>query len=107
MWKARVDKHLHIVRNQEELHQEELHLLTCEEIYKPHETPGYSKLSTFFWDNQTDSPTKITEYMSVIVLIWWMFWFIMAICACFDSLANVPVPYSIMGIVAFFYLIKV
>ena len=87
--------------------------------------PSTAQPPTFpalFWDHQTDSPTKITEYMSVILFIWWMFWFIMAICVCFDSLpvafprfimaicvcfdglGNVPVPYSTMSMVALFYL---
>ena len=61
--------------------------------------------SALFWDHQKDSPTKITEYISVILFIWWMFWFIMAICVCFDDgLGNVPVPYSTMSMGALFYL---
>ena len=66
-WMARAEKHLRIVRK-----EEKLPTFTCEAIYKTPETPAAPTAppSSWLWDYNTDSPTKLAKGMWGFVMIW-------------------------------------
>ena len=95
-WKARAEKHLCIVREQEEPP------LTCEAIYTPPETPAAPTAppSSWLWDYNTDSPTKLAKVMWGFVMIWACVQVFVGLGLCMkampDSILFHPVSHAIM-----------